>query len=74
MSFVSLPEVSNQPLIISSMLATSDNYAYIASEIDDPSKDEVAVRSYAKIFWKRYRELEGSIPSLPLRPVNPCFV
>lgn len=56
------------------MLATSDNYAYIASEIDDPSKDEVAVRSYAKIFWKRYRELEGTIPSLPLRPVNPCFV
>lgn len=35
-----------------------DNYAYIASEIDDPSKDEAAVRSYAKIFWKRYRELE----------------
>ncbi len=44
----------------------SDNYAYIASEIDDPSKDEAAVRSYAKVFWKRYKELEGNVLLLAL--------
>ncbi|KAF9516064.1 hypothetical protein BS47DRAFT_1371876 [Hydnum rufescens UP504] len=35
-----------------------DNYAAIATEIDDPAKDEAAVRAYAKVFWKRYKEIQ----------------
>jgi SWI/SNF-related matrix-associated actin-dependent regulator of chromatin subfamily A member 5 len=38
-----------------------DNYAAIATEIDDPAKDEAAVRAYAKVFWKRYKEIQGAL-------------
>jgi len=34
-------------------------YGLIAIEIDDPMKDETAVRAYAKVFWKRYKEITG---------------
>lgn len=33
------------------------NYAAIAEEIGDGSKDEEAVRAYAEVFWKRYSEM-----------------
>lgn len=40
---------------------SSDDYAGIASEIDDPTKTEEVVQEYAKVFWERYRELNGTI-------------
>ena len=44
----------------------SDQYGLIAIEIDDPMKDEAAVRAYAKVFWKRYKEITGQSGSHPV--------
>jgi hypothetical protein len=45
---------------VSRLTDYSDEHGLIAIEIDDPMKDETAVRAYAKVFWKRYKEITGT--------------